>query len=191
MSKPRSPRKRTRSVRITELTVFDVKKVRKGMLWGIPLFLAAIAGCLWMTTEIMVPTIVDIANLAPAVQISPSALIAPFGAGMLMLLLIVGGMRAIPLSERIVKPVEHAMIIVMLGAFVGMWLVPITGIAQHFFMPSLGYYPCNILRGSPNKWSNDWVRDPVWCVKGKTVEWVNEQARSATMPNAPSAPMRP
>ncbi len=137
-----------------------------------------------MTTDIMVPTIVDIAYRAPAVQITPGTLVAPFGAGMFILLLIVGGMRAIPLSERIVKPVEHAMIIVMLGALVGMWLVPITGIAQHFFMPSLGYSPCNNLQGSPNKWSTDWVLDTQWCVKGQTIEWVKEQARAAVTSSA-------
>lgn len=154
------------------------------MFWGTLPFCGAIAGMLWMTTEIMVPTIVDIAYRAPAVQITPGTLVAPFGAGMFILLVIVGGMRAIPLNERIVKPVEQAMIIVMLGGFVGMWLVPITGIAQHFFMPSLGYYPCNILQGNPNKWSNDWVLDTQWCVKGQTIEWVKEQARSAVTPGA-------
>jgi len=191
MSEPRPSRKRKRSVRATELTVFDVKKVRRGMLWGVPYFMALIAGCYWMTTELLISTVVDIAYRAPAVQITPGALIAPFLATMLILGIVVGCMRTIPLRERIVKPFEYAMLLASLLGVAVMCLIPVAAVALHFFMPSLGYYPCNILRGSPNKWSNDWVRDPVWCVKGKTVEWVNEQARSATMPNATSAPMRP
>ncbi|WOI46023.1 hypothetical protein [Acidovorax sp. BLS4] len=184
MSDIRPRRKRARDVRTIDPTMFAVQKLRKGLLWIIPLFSAAIAGCFWMTAEIMVPTILDIAYRAPAVQVTPGMLVSPFLAALLILGMVVGGMRAIPLNERIVKPVEQAMIIVMLGGFVGMWLVPITGIAQHFFMPSLGYYPCNILRGNPNKWSNDWVLDTQWCVKGQTIEWVKEQARSAVTPGA-------
>ncbi|MDA8444830.1 hypothetical protein [Paracidovorax valerianellae] len=191
MSEPRPSRKRKRSVRATELTVFDVKKVRRGMLWGVPYFMALIAGCYWMTTELLISTVVDIAYRAPAVQITPGALIAPFLATMLILGIVVGCMRTIPLRERIVKPFEYAMLLASLLGVAVMCLIPVAAVTLHFFMPSRGYYPCNFLQGSPNKWSNDWVRDPVWCVKGKTVEWVNEQARSATMPNATSAPMRP
>lgn len=188
MFEPRSRRKRTRSVRTTELTMFDVKKVRRAMLWGVPYFIALIAGCYWMTTELLISTVVDIAYHAPAVQITPGALVAPLLAAMLILGIVVGCMRAIPLRERIVKPFEYAMLLASLLGFAVMWLVPVAAVAQHFFMPSLGYHPCNILRGNPNKWSNDWVLDTQWCVKGQTIEWVKEQARSAVTPGASRSP---
>ncbi|WP_280190302.1 hypothetical protein [Delftia sp. PS-11] len=46
-------------------------------------------------------------------------------------------------------------------------------------MPKLGYTRCNILEGHPNMYFTDWVKNPDWCVRGKSREWVREQARLA------------
>jgi hypothetical protein len=43
-------------------------------------------------------------------------------------------------------------------------------------MPKLGYTRCNILEDHPTIYFTDWVKNPDWCVRGKSREWVNEQA---------------
>jgi hypothetical protein len=51
----------------------------------------------------------------------------------------------------------------------------------------MGYERCNILQGHPSMYFTDWVSNPAWCVRGKSREWVNEQAllaRAATTPAA-------
>jgi hypothetical protein len=44
-------------------------------------------------------------------------------------------------------------------------------------MPNLGYSLCNILKGHPNIHFTDWVKNPDWCVRGKSREWIKEQAK--------------
>src|SRR5258708_8116230 len=48
---------------------------------------------------------------------------------------------------------------------------------QYYSMPKLGYTRCNILEDHPTIYFTDWVKNPDWCVRGKSREWVNEQAR--------------
>jgi hypothetical protein len=48
---------------------------------------------------------------------------------------------------------------------------------QNHFMPRLGYSQCTELQGNPTLWFTDWVKHPAWCVSGKTLEWVTEQAQ--------------
>ncbi len=48
---------------------------------------------------------------------------------------------------------------------------------QYYAMPKLGYTRCNILEDHPTIYFTDWVKNPDWCVRGKSREWVNEQSR--------------
>lgn len=50
---------------------------------------------------------------------------------------------------------------------------------QYYAMPKLGYTRCNILENHPTIYFTDWVNNPDWCVRGKSREWVKEQARLA------------
>ena len=56
---------------------------------------------------------------------------------------------------------------------------------QYYAMPKLGYTRCNILEGHPTIYFTDWVKKPEWCVRGKSREWVMEQARLASGPENP------
>jgi len=85
-------------------------------------------------------------------------------------------MRAIPCDERISKKFEYALAITVVISLVVVVLIPVTSVAQRSYMPSLGYSLCSELQGNPTMWFTDWVRDPAWCVKGKSLEWVNKQA---------------
>ncbi|GKT25537.1 hypothetical protein [Acidovorax sp. SUPP3334] len=87
-------------------------------------------------------------------------------------------MRAIPASDKVIYPFERVFTISVLLGGIAMVLIPVTSVAQRFYMPSVGYTVCSELQGHPTMWFTDWVRDPALCVKGKSLEWVTEQAGS-------------
>ncbi|MDA8452474.1 hypothetical protein M5C97_07330 [Acidovorax sp. NCPPB 3859] len=155
----------------------DVAGIRKTLIWGIPLYLGVAIGSILMVAYIMVPTIEGIAERAPVVRIGPAVLVAPFVAAFCLLGVVVASMRAIPCSDRIIKPFERAFIATVFAGVVAMLLIPVTAALARSRMPSIGYTQCHVLQGQPTLWFTDWVRDPAWCVRGKSLDWVNEQAR--------------
>ncbi|WP_053844361.1 hypothetical protein [Paracidovorax avenae] len=155
----------------------DIQQIRKSLLWGIPLCVLVGAGCLWLGFEAVIRTIQQIAAGAAGVRIAPAAQLAPFVAVLCILGIVVGIMRATPFSDGLIRRAERAFNITVAVSAIAFLLVPVTSIAQHYYMPSIGYTQCHILQGQPMRGFTDWVRDPAWCVKGKTLEWVNEQAR--------------
>ncbi|AVS61483.1 hypothetical protein C8241_06890 [Paracidovorax avenae] len=165
--------------------MFDVARIRKTLIWGIPLYLGVAIGSILMVAYIMVPTIEGIAERAPVVRIGPAVLVAPFVAAFCLLGVVVASMRAIPCSDRIIKPLERAFIATVFAGVGAMLLIPVTAALARSQMPSIGYTQCHVLQGQPTLWFTDWVRDPALCVKGKSLDWVNEQARAPTPHGAP------
>lgn len=157
--------------------MFDVARIRKTLIWGIPLYLGLAVGSILMVAYIMVPTIEGIAQRAPVVRIGPAVQVAPFIAAFCLLGIAVASMRAIPCSDRIIKPFERAFIATVLAGVAAMLLIPVTAALARSQMPSIGYTQCHVLQGQPTLWFTDWIRDPAWCVRGKNLDWVNEQAR--------------
>lgn len=96
---------------------------------------------------------------------------------MLTLATVAISLKAIPAPEAwlvfFTRAVETT---ALLGLFMLMIGVPLATWAQYHFMPEWGYTQCNILKGHPTLWFNDWVRNPEWCVGGKDRDWVAQQA---------------
>ncbi|MDA8444828.1 hypothetical protein [Paracidovorax valerianellae] len=157
----------------------DIHHIRKTMLWGAPLYLAITAGCLFVVVHELIPTLKAIASRAPAVRIAPAAQLAPFIATFCLIGVLLGMMRSVPASERLIQKFERAFNIAVWIGMIALLLIPVTSVTQRFYMPSVGYSMCSELQGNPTMWFTDWVRDPTWCVRGKSLEWVNEQARNA------------
>ncbi len=157
--------------------MFDVARIRKTLIWGVPLYLGVAIGSILMVAYIMVPTIEGVAERAPVVRIGPAVQVAPFVTAFCLLGVVVASMRAIPCSDRIIKPFERAFIATVLAGVVAMLLIPVTAALARSQMPSIGYTQCHVLQGQPTLWFTDWVRDPAWCVRGKSLDWANEQAR--------------
>lgn len=154
-------------------------------MWGIPLSLGIAATSLWLVFTAVVPMVQGIAVKAMVVRIAPAAQLAPFVVMFCLLSIMVGGLRAVPCREALIKGFERAFNAAAFAGIVAMVLIPVTSVAQRFYMPSIGYSICSELQGHPTMWFTDWVRDPAWCVKGKSLEWVNEQARIARHPGTP------
>ncbi|WP_415267827.1 hypothetical protein [Acidovorax sacchari] len=165
--------------------MFDVARIRKTLIWGIPLYLGVAIGSILMVAYILVPTMEGVSERAPVVRIGPAVLVAPFVAAFCLLGVVVASMRAMPCSDRVIKPFERAFIATVLASVVAMLLIPVTAALARSRMPSIGYTQCHVLQGQPTLWFTDWVRDPTWCVKGKSLEWVNRQAQLSKSPATP------
>ncbi|WP_020424755.1 hypothetical protein [Paracidovorax oryzae] len=155
----------------------DIPALRKTMLWSTPLFIGISASCVWATLHGVVPVFQGIAARAPVVRIAHAAQLAPFVAVVCIMAMVLGAMRVALCREAAIAKFERAFTIVVLACGLVMLLIPVTSIAQHYYMPSIGYTPCHALQGQPTRWFTDWVRDPAFCVKGKSPDWVNEQVR--------------
>lgn len=157
-----------------------VKQNRKNIIWAIPFAIVLLITDFYLIREIVIPETLDLFYLSPAVRITPlSPMIGSFWAIPLTLIVAVIA-KAIPLKKRTLKRVECILLSSTCAniffAAVGFFaILPL----QYYAMPQLGYTHCNILEGHPNKDSMDWVKNPEWCVRGKSREWVKEQARLA------------
>ncbi len=155
----------------------DIHHIRKLVQWGIPLYLGLVAGAVLMTRHALVPMVQDIVLKAPVVRITPGMHLMPCVVAFGSLAIVVMVMRAIPCRASLIKPFELAANLAVAVSAIALLLVPVVSIAQHYYMPSIGYTPCHTLQGQPTRWFTDWVRDPAFCVKGKSPDWVNEQVR--------------
>ncbi|GKT26002.1 hypothetical protein [Acidovorax sp. SUPP3334] len=122
-----------------------LKKVRKALVWGLPLFIGVGASCLWAVSHGIIPTIEAIASQAPVVRIAPALQVTPFVAVFSMLGALIGSMRAIPISDRAIHPFECAFKVTVLLGMAAMVLIPVTAVVQRFYMPNIGYSICSEL----------------------------------------------
>ncbi|AVT12347.1 hypothetical protein [Paracidovorax avenae] len=155
----------------------DIHHIRKLVRWGIPLYLGLVAGAALMTRHALVLMVQDIVSRAPVVRITPGMHLMPCVVAFGSLAIVVMVMRAIPCRPSLIKKFEFAANLAVAASAIALLLVPVVSIAQRSYMPSIGYTPCHALQGQPTRWFTDWVRDPAWCMKGKSPDWVNEQAR--------------
>ena len=106
-----------------------------------------------------------------------------------VVLFALGILRAIPYHGIWLKRLIWLTMTTLFSMLALIVIVPLTSpLIQNHYMPKLGYSKCLLLEGGRfSLWSTDWVKNPDWCVKGKTREWVNEQA-ALQAPKAQAAP---
>jgi hypothetical protein len=158
----------------------DTSQIRKMLIWGIPLFMGLSIASFWMIHPMIVRPIEQIGALAPAIRVVPGSLVFPFVGVFAALAVVIAILRAIPYDGKPLQTLEKAFNLTVLASFIALALVATTStLLQDRYLPELGYSRCELLQGSPTLWFTDWVRNPDWCVRGKTLEWVDEQAQSA------------
>lgn len=169
----------------------DIHRIRKHVRWGIPLYLGLVAVALLMIRDAMVPMVHDLLSRAPVVRITPGMHLMPCVVAFGSLAIVVMVMRAIPCRASLIKKFELAANLAVAASAIALLLVPVVSIAQRYYMPSIGYTPCYVLQGQPTLWFTDWIRDPALCVKGKSLDWVNEQAKQPRPPALPPGALPP
>ena len=165
-----------------------VRQNRRNAIWAIPLGMALLAANAYLVLAEIAPDIRGLLDRAPAVRVTPLSPLAITALAFPLVMVAAVIANAIPCSKTVLKKVEYALM--------GVLAINVLSIAvsflvvaplQHYAMPRMGYERCNILQGHPSMYFTDWVSNPAWCVRGKSREWVNEQAllaRAATTPAA-------
>lgn len=158
--------------------ISDPREIRKVLPIGLPSAVVVLAMSYLLTFQVLVPMVFDLQSQSPMIRIYAGAVIGPFIAPLALMMLIVVPMKAVPIFETFTKKTEKPFnVLVLINGIVLMLVLTTSTFLQSHYMPKLGYTHCDLLQGNPTLWSTDWVKNPDWCVKGKTREWVNEQAK--------------
>jgi hypothetical protein len=159
-----------------EITEDEVRQVRKALWWTAPVFFTFAALPLWLFFSSSFAIIDVIAN-EPMVSVWPMSTLAVPLALMMLVALATGIFRALP------WPIAHARA-ERIGLALGFVCIATIVLAlvfanplQNYIMPKYGYYKCERTEvGATRVWFTDWVKHPKWCVPGKKLDWVREQA---------------
>ena len=156
----------------------DIAQIRKSLIWSISSFLLILVLSIWSIKYSFLNTIIDLKNSSASVRITPLHLAIVYFPVIAVTGIIAMIQKSIPCKERTLKIAER---IFAFSVFTGTGVVLLCFFVitplQYYAMPKLGYTRCNILEDHPTIYFTDWVKNPDWCVRGKSREWVNEQAR--------------
>jgi hypothetical protein len=157
----------------------EALEIRKKMWWMLPFLLGFVGGCWWFTYELVSEEVLALFALAPSVRVAPLGwLLTPVMALSCMALFVLLLLKAIPHHGIWTKRMVWWTMATLFTAFGLIVTVPLLSpLVQNHYLPKLGYSKCLLLKGGGfSLMSTDWVKNPDWCVKGKTRDWVNEQA---------------
>ncbi|WP_349335695.1 hypothetical protein [Delftia sp. DS1230] len=156
----------------------DIAQIRKSLIWSISSFLLILALSIWSIKYSFLNTIIDLKSSSASVRITPLHLAIVYFPVISVTGIIAMIQKSIPCKEPTLKIAER---IFAFSVFTGTGVVLLCFFVitplQYYAMPKLGYTRCNILKDHPTIYFTDWVKNPDWCVRGKSREWVNEQAR--------------
>ncbi|GKT21895.1 hypothetical protein [Acidovorax sp. SUPP3334] len=156
----------------------EILDLRKRLWLGIPAIFLMLGLAYLVGMPEIKTTVSDLMNQSATVRISVAVFGTFFLVPLLILVLIIVVLKCIPIRwggmNFIVKLLNINIFAAAAFMIVG---VPVLTFLQYHYMPQLGYSKCNILRGHPNMWFNDWVKNPEWCVQGKDRAWVLQQAQ--------------
>ena len=164
----------------------QVKLAQKTAILGVPFCILFILFMFWVVIDGLLPDIQDLLTLAPVVQITPGTPVVFTGILMMFIIVVLSIFSAIPWKEQTFKKIGGILryifnLILIINGITALISLFIITPLQYYAMPKLGYTRCGILEGEPNKYSTNWVKNPAWCVRGKSHEWIKEQARMAAV----------
>lgn len=158
--------------------VSDPREIRKILFIGVPSSLTVLAMSCLLTFHILIPTVGDLQSQPPMIRIYAGAVLGPFIAPLALMMLVVVPMKAVPIFETFTKKTEKPFnLLILINGIVLVLVLTTSTVLQNHYMPQLGYSRCDLLQGNPALWFSDWVKNPDWCVQGKTREWIDEQAK--------------
>jgi hypothetical protein len=158
---------------------FDTERAKRMAPIGIAISLALIALFAFIFKVRGWDPLLEFLGGEASFRITSSAFVAPIAILFLLLILVVAIARLFSAHQFAAK-VEIPLAWLSIATIIAIPVLSIGGsILQHGLLPRYGYHYCNLLSGNPTVWFNDWVRKPEWCVRGKTHDWVREQAAKA------------
>ena len=157
----------------------DVQHIRKTVIWAVPVCLLGLVLVVVGFGMDFVDTVNDLRSLAPSIRLRPAIAVAPITILFMVLVLVFGVFKAIPSPIAASRSQYFMLRVLALNVVLMVVVLLFARPFQDSQMPKLGYTSCDLLQGNPTVWFQDWVRNPEWCVSGKSREWVAEQAARA------------
>ena len=155
----------------------EVRQARKTLILFVPLAGLLLAGLGLEFIPQWFATINDVIARAPVVRIGWADPLALVVFPLLLVILLAVVLKAIPTGQTLAPLLARCIhLLLIVGTLVLVVVLPALRFLQDDYMSSIGYSECGTLRGNPTIWFKDWVKDPVWCVPGKDLEWVRKQA---------------
>ena len=156
--------------------MIDLQRLRRATVWGVPFLLLTIVFIIWVFVNDVPSTINDLKNSAPSLRIAPLGLMMPIFTLLLTSLLVLIPLRLMQLEKAgaIAEKIMIAFLVILL--FMAPILMIGGSLLQNHYLPDMGYHRCDELPFSRSIYSDHWVKDPKWCVRGKGHDWVREQA---------------
>ena len=176
---PCLPEVLTLNQRVIEHRLSNAREIRKKLWWMLPFIVVMTFFCWWGTIKFYAPEVKELFALAPSLRLAPVGWLLPMIGVFLVPSGVLAVLRAIPYNGPLTNRLSSltASIIFLLGGLL-LIVALASPLVQNYFLPKLGYTQCQLLEdGSFSLWSTDWVKNPDWCVKGKTRAWVNGQAK--------------
>lgn len=148
--------------------------------WGIPLCIFLFISGIWIFFDVFLYELKEVILESEISRITPLSITSIYVTITSPILAIGLIAKSTPPKIQIIKKIDRLMLIsTYLGLILLILCIFVITPLQYYAMPKLGYTRCNILEGHPNMYFTDWVKNPDWCVRGKSREWVREQARLA------------
>ena len=167
---------RSAGIRVPAATA-DLAHIRKTLRLGIPVAFLLMIGAGYFTFWSIPELLQELNASAPVIRIWPSIVMGPVMLPFLFLTVAVVTMKAIPIGTGFTDRAVAWIHVLLIMNFLTMLLtLTASTFLQGHFMPKRGYIQCTELKDHSYIWFSDWMRDPAWCVKGKTLDWVKAQA---------------
>lgn len=155
----------------------DLKRIRGMIIWVIPFCIGLLLMGLWVLDVGLISAIEEISERSAVVRITPGAPLSIYIIIISIIVAIGSVLKAIPCGVSVAKIIDRIFCMSnIFGASLIVVCVFVLTPLQYYAMPKIGYVRCNILEDQPNMYFTDWVKKPEWCVRGKSREWVREQA---------------
>lgn len=155
----------------------EVKQARKALVLFVPVAVLLLAGLGLEFIPQWFATLDDLVARAPVIRIGwvdPLALVV---FPLLLAILVAVTLKAVPTGQKWAPVLARCIhVLLAIGTLVFLLVLPAIRFLQDDYMSSIGYAECGALKGNPTIWFNDWVKNPAWCVQGKDLEWVRQQA---------------
>lgn len=122
-------------------------------------------------------TMDDLIARAPVIRIGWADPLALVVFPLLLVILVAVALKAIPAGQTWTPVLARCIhVLLIIGSLTLFLVLPALRFLQDDYMSSIGYSHCDALKGNPTIWFKDWVKDPAWCMPGKDLEWVRQQA---------------
>lgn len=161
---------------------------RRNAVLFLPIGLGILAAIALLLLPALAAAVTDFLQGGPVVRFGSAYVLALVVFPIILVVMTLSALSAVPAAPKFSALLGRTLNWLAVVAAVTLLVVmPLLSLMQHHVMPSRGYSKCELLAGQPTLYFNDWVKNPLWCVRGKDLDWVRSQAAASASSNPANA----